>query len=40
MVEFDESGVRKDRTENWNQCLVVNLQETDPVVADMVQVKL
>jgi len=37
VVEFDESGVRKDRTEDWNQCLVVNLQETDPMVADMVQ---
>ena len=40
VVEFDESGVRKDRTENWNQCLVVNLQETDAMVADMVQVTL
>ena len=38
VVEFDESGVRKDRTEDWNQCLVVNLQETDPMVADMIQV--
>ena len=38
VVEFDESGVRKDRTEDWNQCLVVNLQETEPMVADMVQV--
>ena len=37
MVEFDESGVRKDRTEDWKQCLVVNLQETEPMVADMVQ---
>jgi len=37
VVEFDESGVRKDRTEDWNQCLVVNLQETEPMVADMVQ---
>ena len=38
VVEFDESGVRKDRTEDWNQCLVVNLQETEPMVANMVQV--
>ena len=37
MVEFDESGVRKDRTEDWKQCLVVNVQETEPMVADMVQ---
>ena len=36
-MEFDESGVRKDRTEDWKQCLVVNLQETEPMVADMVQ---
>ena len=37
MVEFDQSGLRRDRSEYWQQCLVVNLAETDPTVADMVR---
>ena len=36
VVEFDQSGLRKDRSEDWLQCLVVNLGETDPGVADMI----
>ena len=36
VVEFDQSGLRRDRSEHWQQCLVVNLAETDPTVADMV----
>ena len=42
VVEFDQSGLRRGglsqsgaRTD-WSQCLVVNLGETDPVVADMI----
>ena len=37
VVEFDQSGLRRDRSEHWQQCLVVNLAETDPTVADMVR---
>ena len=37
VVEFDQSGLRRDRSEYWQQCLVVNLAETDPTVADMVR---
>ena len=36
VVEFDQSGLRKDRSEDWLQCLVVNLGETDSGVADMI----
>lgn len=36
VVEFDQSGVHKDRTEDWNHCLVVNLAEVEPLVTDMV----
>ena len=42
VVEFDQSGLRRGglsqsgaRTD-WSQCLVVNLGETDPGVADMI----
>ena len=36
-MEFDQSGLRRDRSEHWQQCLVVSLAETDPTVADMVK---
>ena len=42
VVEFDQSGLRRGgisqsgaRTD-WSQCLVVNLGESDPGVADMI----
>lgn len=37
VVEFDQEGVHRDRTLEWNQCLVINLQEADPMGADIVQ---
>ena len=37
VVEFDQSGLRRDRSDHWQQCLVVNLKETDAMVADMVR---
>ena len=42
VVEFDQSGLRRGgisqlgASTNWSQCLVVNLGETDPGVADMI----
>ena len=37
VVEFDQSGLRRDRSDHWQQCLVVNLKETDAMVAHMVR---
>ena len=36
VVEYDQTGLRRDRSEAWQQCLVVNLGDTDPGVADMI----
>jgi hypothetical protein len=31
-------GLRKDRTMEWEDCLVLSLLEVDPMVSDIVQV--
>jgi hypothetical protein len=31
-------GLRKDRTMEWEDCLVLSLLEADPMVSDIVQV--
>ena len=35
VVEFDKSGVRRDRSRAWEQCLVVSLADHDLGVAEM-----
>lgn len=37
VMEYDQKGIHRDRTLDWNQCLVINLHEADPVGADIVQ---
>jgi len=36
VVEFDQHGLHRERSLEWNQCLVVGLAEAEPLVADMV----